>query len=326
MWCGAWGTGPARRGRAWSAATCPAATASSCRSPPSGTAGALGWSYAGLDLLRGGVVRPGREPEALAPFVRTYCAPRPPLEAGPAAASAGASAMMDLSDGLAMDGGRMARASGVVIELDRRALGREAEALAGAAADATAADLVVALADGADQARTACGEETGDAAARLYASLAVAWSLEALLLDSSAVSATDRDAAAMTAPLPGQTLLAYDAVRYAMEVIAARAADADRASATADAAAAKAIVNASVALGGTDTRLAAYAPPSEADADASADTTWARRVWTAVMDAEIAGVGSAGGAASTAAVDAALGAAVHARAWGAPVDAALPGL
>lgn len=99
-----------------------------------GVAGTLGWSYAGLDLLRGGVVRPGREPEALAPFVRTYCAPRPPLEAGPAAASAGASAMMDLSDGLAMDGGRMARASGVVIELDRRALGREAEALAGAAA------------------------------------------------------------------------------------------------------------------------------------------------------------------------------------------------
>ena len=201
-----------------------------------------------------------------------------------------------------------------------------ASPVASAAADATAADLVVALADGADQARTACGEETGDAAARLYASLAVAWSLEALLLDSGAVSAADRDAAAMTAPLPGQTLLAYDAVRYAMEVIAARAADATRTSATADAATAKAIVNASVALGGTDTRLAAYAPPSEADADASADTTWARRVWTAVVDAEIAGVGSAGGAASTAAVDAALGAAVHARAWGAPVDDALPGL
>ena len=55
-----------------------------------------------------------------------------------------------------------------------------ASPVASAAADATAADLVVALADGADQARTACGEETGDAAARLYASLAVAWSLEAL--------------------------------------------------------------------------------------------------------------------------------------------------
>lgn len=96
-------------------------------------AGTLGWSYAGLDLLRGGVVRSGREPADFSPFIQTYCAPRPPLEAGPAAASAGASAMMDLSDGLAMDGGRMARASGVVIELDRRALGREAEALTGAA-------------------------------------------------------------------------------------------------------------------------------------------------------------------------------------------------
>ena len=201
-----------------------------------------------------------------------------------------------------------------------------ASPVASAAADATAADLVVALADGADQARTACGEETGDAAARLYASLAVAWSLEALLLDSGAVSATDRDAAAMTAPLPGQTLLAYDAVRYAMEVIAARAVDAARASAVADAAVAKAIVNASVALGGTDTRLAAYAPPAEADADASLDTTWARRAWPAVVDAEIAGGGGAGGVASTAAVDAALDAAVRARAWGAPVDDALPGL
>ena len=98
-----------------------------------GVAGTLGWSYAGLDLLRGGVVRPGREPADFSPFVQTYCEPRPPLEAGPTAASAGASAMMDLSDGLAMDGGRMARASGVVIELDRRALGREAEVLASAA-------------------------------------------------------------------------------------------------------------------------------------------------------------------------------------------------
>ena len=201
-----------------------------------------------------------------------------------------------------------------------------ASPVAGAADDATAADLVAALADGADQARTACGEETGETAARLYASLAVAWSLEALRLDPSAVPATGRDAAAMTAPLPGQTLLAYDAVRYAMEVIAARAVDAARASAVADAAVAKAIVNASVALGGTDTRLAAYAPPAEADADASLDTTWARRAWTAVVDAEIAGVGGAGGAASTAAVDAALDAAVRARAWGAPVDDALPGL
>jgi len=45
-------------------------------------------------------------------------APQPPIAAGPIAAIAGATAMLDLSDGLALDAGRMASASCVGIDLD----------------------------------------------------------------------------------------------------------------------------------------------------------------------------------------------------------------
>jgi thiamine-monophosphate kinase len=58
--------------------------------------------------------------------------PSPPIGLGPVAAVAGATAMMDISDGLALDARRMAAASGVTIALDRAALGNvPARALAG---------------------------------------------------------------------------------------------------------------------------------------------------------------------------------------------------
>lgn len=44
--------------------------------------------------------------------------PRPPIALGPVAARAGATAMMDVSDGLLLDASRMADASGVSIDLD----------------------------------------------------------------------------------------------------------------------------------------------------------------------------------------------------------------
>ena len=54
--------------------------------------------------------------------------PRPPVELGVAAALAGASAMLDVSDGLAIDAGRVARASGVGIDFDSAALGENPDA------------------------------------------------------------------------------------------------------------------------------------------------------------------------------------------------------
>ncbi|MDC4233107.1 thiamine-phosphate kinase [Actinomyces sp. B33] len=96
-------------------------------------AGPIGLSYAGLDLLLGGHIDPAVRDEAsmgvFADALNAYRAPTPPLEAGPAAAAAGVHAMMDLSDGIAMDGGRMARASGVVIELDEELLEVHAQRL-----------------------------------------------------------------------------------------------------------------------------------------------------------------------------------------------------
>ena len=58
--------------------------------------------------------------------------PSPPVWLGPEAADAGATAMMDVSDGLVLDASRMAAASGVTIALESAALGSDVtSALAG---------------------------------------------------------------------------------------------------------------------------------------------------------------------------------------------------
>ncbi|WP_157156606.1 thiamine-phosphate kinase [Diaminobutyricimonas sp. LJ205] len=62
-----------------------------------------------------------REPELLG----AQLTPRPPLRAGVAAAEAGATAMLDVSDGLAIDARRLIRASGVGFDLSADALGED---------------------------------------------------------------------------------------------------------------------------------------------------------------------------------------------------------
>jgi thiamine-monophosphate kinase len=78
-------------------------------------AGRLGWAAAGLAVLGRGF----RSPVAVVGAHRT---PEPPYAAGPAAALAGATAMIDVSDGLLADLGHVAQASGVAIDLDGGAL------------------------------------------------------------------------------------------------------------------------------------------------------------------------------------------------------------
>lgn len=68
----------------------------------------------GLEELR------SRHPAALA----AQLAPAPPILAGVAAAEAGATAMMDVSDGLSLDAARMAAASGATARLSSALLGR----------------------------------------------------------------------------------------------------------------------------------------------------------------------------------------------------------
>lgn len=100
-------------------------------------AGVLGEAAASLRLLFADAMDVNGEPDArLAGALRArtaaQLAPTPPIAAGRLAAIAGATAMLDLSDGLAIDAGRMAAASGVGIEFENDALGSDpAMAMAG---------------------------------------------------------------------------------------------------------------------------------------------------------------------------------------------------
>jgi thiamine-monophosphate kinase len=90
-------------------------------------AGDLGWSAAGYALWVNGFT----EHEQLR---RRHLVPEPPYGQGRAAADAGATAMTDVSDGLAADLGHIATASGVAVELSRVGLRRDHDALTDAAA------------------------------------------------------------------------------------------------------------------------------------------------------------------------------------------------
>ncbi|WP_104175391.1 thiamine-phosphate kinase [Arthrobacter sp. Y81] len=101
-------------------------------------AGTVGHAAAGLALLESGPSVDLLTPEQRIIMDR-QCRPLPPLAAGPSALAAGASAMMDISDGLIRDGNRLAAASGVVLDLDPAVLKQLTGPLS-AAADAVGGD------------------------------------------------------------------------------------------------------------------------------------------------------------------------------------------
>jgi thiamine-monophosphate kinase len=78
-------------------------------------AGPLGHSAAGLALLEAG----HREPAAA---IAAHLRPTPPYDAGPEAAELGATALIDVSDGLLADLGHIADASGVAVDVHPAAL------------------------------------------------------------------------------------------------------------------------------------------------------------------------------------------------------------
>jgi thiamine-monophosphate kinase len=86
--------------------------------------GPLGHAAAGLALLSAGLVND--------PLVAAQKRPAPPYDAGPQAADLGATAMIDISDGLLADLGHVAAASGVRIDLssDRLTPGDDLQAAA----------------------------------------------------------------------------------------------------------------------------------------------------------------------------------------------------
>jgi thiamine-monophosphate kinase len=101
--------------------------------------GALGLAAEGLRLLFARAVDENGTPDATRAAalaaeeperVRAQLRPAPPVGDGVRAADSGATAMLDISDGLALDARRIATASGVGIDLSRDAVG-SAEALTG---------------------------------------------------------------------------------------------------------------------------------------------------------------------------------------------------
>ena len=88
--------------------------------------GPLGHAAAGLALLTSGLttgLTTGlADDPLLAPLISGHLRPAPPYDAGPEAADLGATAMIDVSDGLLADLGHVADASGVRIDLDSAAL------------------------------------------------------------------------------------------------------------------------------------------------------------------------------------------------------------
>jgi thiamine-monophosphate kinase len=104
-------------------------------------AGRLGWSAAGLALLEHGraadetalaqVFGPdgGAHSHLVESFLDAHRRPRPPYDAGPEAARLGATAMLDVSDGLLADLGHIAEDSGVVVDVATAALDRAGGAL-----------------------------------------------------------------------------------------------------------------------------------------------------------------------------------------------------
>jgi thiamine-monophosphate kinase len=118
----------------------PVLRSGACTGDVVAVAGTLGWSAAGLRLLQ--TTPRVASPEDVDALLRSapdgiparciahHLRPRAPVDQGPAAARAGATAMIDVSDGLLRDGHRLAAASGVRLGLDGAALREHIETLA----------------------------------------------------------------------------------------------------------------------------------------------------------------------------------------------------
>lgn len=104
-------------------------------------AGTLGRSGAGLELLQR--PREGGDPQQQDRLTAAFRRPVSPLAAGPHAARSGATAMLDVSDGLVRDAGRIAAASGVRLLLDSSLLQEDVAAIAAGLGEEGALETVL---------------------------------------------------------------------------------------------------------------------------------------------------------------------------------------
>lgn len=110
--------------------------------------GRTGWAAAGAAVLQRGF----RSPRAV---VEAQRVPEVPYGQGRVAAEAGATAMIDVSDGLLADLGHVARSSGVVVDLDPEAF-EVPDVLQAVAAATGKSAMALLLAGGEDHALAAC--------------------------------------------------------------------------------------------------------------------------------------------------------------------------
>ncbi len=133
--------------------------------------GPLGHAAAGLALLSAGLPHDD--------LVAAHLRPAPPYDAGPQAADLGATAMIDISDGLLADLGHVAAASGVRIDLASDAL-RPGEALLAAARAVTDAARHASLGRTVPVSRTAPADTPTSEAQQMEAQQMEAQQMEAL--------------------------------------------------------------------------------------------------------------------------------------------------
>ena len=143
-------------------------------------AGELGWSACGYELLRRDAAAAAAGPQkALA----RHRSPEPPYAQGPIAALAGATAMIDVSDGLLADLGHIARESDVGIDVEPGAFAIPDE-LAEAARRLDVDVLKWILTGGEDHALAACYPAAAD--------IPQGWSVVGTVLKRSADSSAPR--------------------------------------------------------------------------------------------------------------------------------------
>lgn len=105
--------------------------------------GSLGLSAAGLALLEQGVTAAQGADDVARQALTQHRRPVAPVEQGPRAARAGATAMLDVSDGLLRDAGRLSRASSVSIGLDSARLREDIDRLVPLLGEEGARDCVL---------------------------------------------------------------------------------------------------------------------------------------------------------------------------------------